>query len=1002
MAQVNLEMNPQTLQELSMCLQATLSTEKQERKKAEEYLESVESAQNFGLLLLKLLDSPECEMFIRVAASVNFKNYVKRNWRIIDGEPNKIHKKDREAIKNLIIDLMLKNPEALQRQLSDAISIIGREDFPEDWQNLLPQMIHHMKSDNASEVNGILQTAHSLFKRFRYAFKSQELWTELKLVLDSFAEPLTVLLETQMEKVKKFLNDPKALKETFDILVLICKLFYSLNYQNDIAVRSFNSPNYQEEVGEPSAVRKYKDLPEFFEDNMKKWMSYFHVLLVDEFKALQTDDSDEAGPLEKLRSQICDNVAMYAQKYDEEFQPYLPDFVKAVWSLLVTTDNSVKHDLLVSNAILFLASVCERPHYKDLFQDESTLQSICQKVIVPNMEFREADEELFEDSPEEYIRKDIEGSDVDTRRRAACDLVRGLCKYFESSVIAIFSQYVNFMLESYSKNPAEHWKSKDTAIYLVTSLAAKKQTSKHGTTEASELVNLVDFFKNHIVVDLQSPNVDEYPVLKADAIKYVITFRSILPRDVILATIPCLVNMIKAKSPVVHSYAANAIERILTLRSPGGGPQISAAELRTVKEVLFQNLFAALEVPGSTENEYVMKAIMRTCSLLRDNLIESVDLIITRVVNKLIAVCKNPSKPQFNHFLFETICVIVSRCIAKVSRDYLEKFEAVLFPVFENILREDITEFLPYVFQVLSLFLEVREEGIQSQFYMTLFPLLLNPPLWDRPGNIPALTRLLQAYVKRGSKHIIANNKLMSLLGVFQKLIASRNNDHEGFYLLGTLVEHMEWSSLEPSMKTVMMILFQRLQGSRTTKFVKGFIVFICLLAVKQSASTLVKIVDAVQPGLFGMVLEKILISDLQKVVGSIERKICAVGVTQILAEASAMVGTYINFWPQMLQALIGLFELPEDDSIPDDEHFIEVEETPGYQTAFSELMFAGKKEEDPVKNISEPKEYLAKQLYKLSLSCPGKLAPMIAQGLDPKASQYLQGYLTHAQVSIA
>jgi hypothetical protein len=27
---------------------------------------------------------------------------------------------------------------------------------------------------------------------------------------------------------------------------------------------------------------------------------------------------------------------------------------------------------------------------------------------------------------------------------------------------------------------------------------------------------------------------------------------------------------------------------------------------------------------------------------------------------------------------------------------------------------------------------------------------------------------------------------------------------------------------------------------------------------------------------------------------------------------------------------LIGLFELPEDDTIPDDEHFIEIEDTPG------------------------------------------------------------------------
>ena len=32
----------------------------------------------------------------------------------------------------------------------------------------------------------------------------------------------------------------------------------------------------------------------------------------------------------------------------------------------------------------------------------------------------------------------------------------------------------------------------------------------------------------------------------------------------------------------------------------------------------------------------------------------------------------------------------------------------------------------------------------------------------------------------------------MGLLGVFQKLIASKSNDHEGFYLLGSMVEHFE------------------------------------------------------------------------------------------------------------------------------------------------------------------------------------------------------------------
>ena len=31
-----------------------------------------------------------------------------------------------------------------------------------------------------------------------------------------------------------------------------------------------------------------------------------------------------------------------------------------------------------------------------------------------------------------------------------------------------------------------------------------------------------------------------------------------------------------------------------------------------------------------------------------------------------------------------------------------------------------------------------------------------------------------------------------------------------------------------------------------------------------------------------------------------------------------------------LLHALISVFELPEDDTVPDDEHFIEIEDTPG------------------------------------------------------------------------
>lgn len=47
-------------------------------------------------------------------------------------------------------------------------------------------------------INGVLHTAHSLFKRYRFEFKSQVLWVEIKFVLEKFAEPLTKLFNVSI------------------------------------------------------------------------------------------------------------------------------------------------------------------------------------------------------------------------------------------------------------------------------------------------------------------------------------------------------------------------------------------------------------------------------------------------------------------------------------------------------------------------------------------------------------------------------------------------------------------------------------------------------------------------------------------------------------------------------------------------------------------------------------------------------------------------------------
>ncbi|XP_077991102.1 exportin-2-like [Glandiceps talaboti] len=968
-----MELNQANLQTLATYLQKTLSADLNERKTAEKYLESVEGHPGYPILLLHLIDNAEAVLNIRVSAAIMFKNYIKRNWRILEDFPNKISLEDRDAIKKEIVGLMLKMPEQIQRQLSDAISIIGREDFPSKWSSLMPDMVSRFKSGDFHVINGVLQTAHSLFKRYRHEFKSQELWTEIKLVLDNFAAPLTELFAATMELTKQYTTDGQAIKVLYSSLTLICKVFYSLNFQ---------------------------DLPEYFEDNMKTWMTHFHTLLVTDNKLLHTDSPDKAGPLEKLRSQICDNAALYAQKYDEEFQPFLPGFVKAVWNLLVSTSQEVKYDLLVSNAILFMASVAERAHYRNIFESQDTLTNICQNVVVVNMYFRDADEELFEDNPEEYIRRDIEGSDIDTRRRAASDLVRALCKFFEQPVTQIFSHYVNQMLQEYVKDPAKNWKNKDVAIYLVTSIASKSKTQKHGTTQTSELVNVSDFCTGNIAPDIQSPNVNEIPVLKADAMKYIITFRSQLSPDILTALIPHLIKLLTAQSVVVHTYAAIALERIFTTKSQTGGPIVSVDSVKPHLESLLTNLFNTMEHPDSTENEYVMKAIMRSFSMMQEAITPYIPTLLSKLTQKLMIVSKNPSKPHFNHYLFECISLSVKIC-CKADPKVVSSFEQALFPPFQEILQADVQEFMPYVFQIMSMMLEIHDDVPEP--YMTLFPHLLVPVLWERLGNVPALVRLLQAFIEKGSDAIVASGKLTAVLGVFQKLIASKSNDHEGFYLANCLVQYMKLEAIQKHFTDIFLILFKRLQSSKTTKYIKHLLVFFSLYAYKYGGPALIGVVDSIQPKMFGMVIESLYLQDVQKVSGGTERKICAVGMTRILTECPHMIeGDYAKFWPQFLQTLIRIFELPEDDTVPDDEHFIEIEDTPGYQAAFSQLVFAGKREHDPFNGtIPDAKIYLAQNLHKLSSAKPGKLQSLISQGLPAEAAQYLQGYLTQAQVTL-
>lgn len=68
------------------------------------------------------------------------------------------------------------------------------------------------------------------------------------------------------------------------------------------------------------------------------------------------------------------------------------------------------------------------------------------------------------------------------------------------------------MLEQYAANQ-QNWRSKDAALFLVTTLASRGSTQRHGTTKISELVNLEEFTTLHVLPELANPNSEYKPLL---------------------------------------------------------------------------------------------------------------------------------------------------------------------------------------------------------------------------------------------------------------------------------------------------------------------------------------------------------------------------------------------------------------------------------------------------------------------------------------------------------
>ncbi|KAL8990668.1 MAG: hypothetical protein Q9177_000733 [Variospora cf. flavescens] len=769
-------------------------------------------------------------------------------------------------------------------------------------------------------------------------------------------------------------SDKTVLSQYFSTMNLMTKLLYDLSVQ---------------------------DLPPIFEDNMQSVTSLLHKYLVYDNPLLHSDSDNEAGLQEFVKSGIFEVLVLYAEKYEDAFGPFVEQFVGSSWNLLTTIGLDTKYDILVSKALQFLTSVTRMSQHAHTFNNDDTMSQVIERVVLPNLSLRDSDMEMFEDEPIEFIRRDLEGSDSDTRRRAATDFLQQLLAQFHKLVTDIVLRYINHYLSDYAKDPSARWKSKDTAVYLYSSIAAKGAvTASQGVKSINELVNVLEFFQTHVARDLMS-EVNVEPILRVEAIKFLYVFRSQITREQWRDAFPMLVTQLGSSEYVVYTYAAIALERVLALTDDSKQAVVSQADVEPLSAQLLQHLFQLIESnpdPAKLqENEFLMRCVMRVLVVIRDGVVPITDNVLAHFIKITQIISPNPANPRFYYYHFEALGAFIR--FAAPSQP--EKLENGLYPIFGNILQNDVQEFVPYVFQLFAALLEANPAGTLTTYYISLVQPILSLELWASKGNVPALVRLLSSLIARGASQIAESGQLQSILVIFQSLIATRTNEIHGFELLESIVAHFTPSAIDPYFITILQLLFTRLQNSKTDAFTSRFVRLYHSVSARVDrglgADWFISHANRVQDGIYVQLYLSIILPDTQKLVRPLDRKIAVISLCKTVTDSSAFAEKYKKGWGFTCEALLKLLENPPILATTDDTVVDHDVDDMSFGVGFTQLQTIKRSARDNWPDVTEVKSWVGRQLQDANARQGGKIKNFATQRLSesPQALEILSMYMS-------
>ncbi|OMJ73045.1 hypothetical protein SteCoe_28374 [Stentor coeruleus] len=860
------------------------------RVEGEKELKLLEDQSEFAGSLITYFSSPSTPPPLSQMAAVNFKNYIIKRWAPEEGPT--IPPEGKILIKRNIYTVMVNAIPSVSSQLRESIEWIAKHDFPQNWTDLIQSLYQGLSigyTNNPMAVINTLMTCHKLFKRYRYSFRSDELWSEIKLVVDSLFHVYFATATQVYSCLQNAQTEDEVIRHISTFIPLL-KVFISLNGQ---------------------------DIPQQFDDTLKEWMTLLNYLL-NYLSPLLQDDLK----LFLLKSKVMKCLTLYAQKYDEDFEPYVKDFCTSVWDLLSRASGFSQYDRFVSACLEYFRVVTFKPQIAELIH--GNLNIMFTNLILPNMIISLDEEDLADTAPMEFVKMFLEDANEDTRRCACGQLMKVLIKQFPDDINKLVLEQQNTVIQGFRSNPNNNWKQMDALILMLSGMFPTLYTPRNGASSvATSQAHILELYNNLVCPQLANHS---FPILITSCLKFIYVYRNQFLKEMLLDIMGKVIGFLDSNNVLLASYAAATLERLLMIKNDRD--LIFTKEfLSSCLNQLLQSIAMALQ--KHPKNTYIMNAFFRVIWISQDLFssfaVPACDIFISYI--KQVLSEPQSSEPHFNWLLFECIALAM-----KWSGPGISDIQKKLEPYMALIIQKSNADLLPYAFQIQAFF--IRLLSSISQTNQNLISSILPIDNWESGSRyyLPTLVIFLENLLMTNASSMAP--QISALCNIAHKLF-TLGLDGQAFSLLTTLIETYSFENLHPYMHPIYMIIFTKLHNSKSQnirlspRFHRGSIMFVSSFILKYGWNVLSDSMNSVQPGIFFMLVKGQILQNLRSIETIVERRAVILAMSALMQNTEVTNELWINIVISVSKILDsttnilsgtvysnGLVDLPEENTI--------------------------------------------------------------------------------------